>query len=126
MFVLVSCYYFLYCECKHINHLLLYSVVCSGSLRYPSSHSCVSLCVVALPTLGGQYPVFSTAPAAKLMEEGKVHAVEHLINPLAMQHPEHTTASPAAATVLPAVSTPPPFQVCSMTLLYVSQTHQDV
>lgn len=68
------------------------------------------LCAVALPTLGGQYPVFSAAPAAKLMEEGKVHTVEHLINPLAMQHPEHTTAT-AAATVLPAVSTPPPFQV---------------
>ncbi|XP_068582762.1 RNA-binding protein 47 isoform X6 [Cebidichthys violaceus] len=64
---------------------------------------------VALPTLGGQYPMFSTAPTAKLMEEGKVHTVEHLLNPLAMQHPEHTTAT-AAGTVLPAVSTPPPFQ----------------
>lgn len=68
------------------------------------------LCAVALPALGGQYPVFSAAPAAKLMEEGKVHTVEHIINPLALQHPEHTTAT-AAATVLPAVSTPPPFQV---------------
>ncbi|XP_034400666.1 RNA-binding protein 47 isoform X7 [Cyclopterus lumpus] len=64
---------------------------------------------VTLPTLGGQYPVFSTAPAGKLMEEGKVHTVEHLLNPLAMQHAEHTTAT-AAGTVLPAVSTPPPFQ----------------
>lgn len=74
---------------------------------------------VALQTLGGQYPVFSAAPAAKLMEEGKVHTVEHLINPLAMQHPEHTNAT--AATVLPAVSTPPPFQVCTMTMFNVSQ-----
>ncbi|XP_042340851.1 RNA-binding protein 47 isoform X5 [Plectropomus leopardus] len=73
---------------------------------------------VALPTLGGQYPVFSTAPAAKLMEEGKVHTVEHLINPLAMQHPEHTTATAAAATVLPAVSTPPPFQGRPITPVY--------
>ncbi|XP_067353019.1 RNA-binding protein 47 isoform X5 [Channa argus] len=72
---------------------------------------------VALPTLGGQYPVFSAAPAAKLMEEGKVHTVEHLINPLAMQHPEHTTAT-AAATVLPAVSTPPPFQARPITPVY--------
>ncbi|XP_071767492.1 RNA-binding protein 47 isoform X4 [Centroberyx gerrardi] len=72
---------------------------------------------VALQTLGGQYPVFSAAPAAKLMEEGKMHAVEHLINPLAMQHPEHTTA-PAAATVLPAVSTPPPFQGRPITPVY--------
>lgn len=70
----------------------------------------LSVCTVALPALGAQYPVFSAAPATKLMEEGKVHAVEHLINPLAMQHPEHSTA--AAASVLPAVSTPPPFQVC--------------
>ncbi|XP_056265136.1 RNA-binding protein 47 isoform X2 [Pseudoliparis swirei] len=60
-------------------------------------------------TLGGQYPVFSTAPAGKLMEEGKVHTVEHLLNPLAMQHADHTTAS-ANGTVLPADSTPPPFQ----------------
>ncbi|KAM9769878.1 RNA-binding protein 47 isoform 5-T10 [Menidia menidia] len=72
---------------------------------------------VALPALGAQYPVFSTAPAAKLMEEGKVHTVEHLINPLAMQHPEHTTAS-AAASVLPAVSTPPPFQGRPITPVY--------
>ncbi|XP_036948189.1 RNA-binding protein 47 isoform X6 [Acanthopagrus latus] len=73
---------------------------------------------VGLPTLGGQYPVFSTGPAAKLMEEGKVHTVEHLINPLAMQHPEHTTATAAAATVLPAVSTPPPFQGRPITPVY--------
>lgn len=76
---------------------------------------------MALPTLGGQYPVFSAAPAAKLMEEGKVHTVEHLINPLAMQHPEHTSATAAAAaaaTVLPAVSTPPPFQGRPITPVY--------
>ncbi|XP_059193827.1 RNA-binding protein 47 isoform X4 [Centropristis striata] len=72
---------------------------------------------VALPTLAGQYPVFSAAPTAKMMEEGKVHTVEHLINPLAMQHPEHTTAT-AAATVLPAVSTPPPFQGRPITPVY--------
>ncbi|XP_034714448.1 RNA-binding protein 47 isoform X5 [Etheostoma cragini] len=72
---------------------------------------------VALPTLGGQYSVFSTAPAAKLMEEGKVHTVEHLMNPLAMQHPDHTTAS-AAGTVMPAVSTPPPFQGRPITPVY--------
>lgn len=91
----------------------------SRTLDYLSAHFLISLNAVALPTLGGQYPVFSAAPAAaKLMEEGKVHTVEHLINPLAMQHPEHNSASAAAvaaaaaATVLPAVSTPPPFQVC--------------
>ncbi|XP_061685061.1 RNA-binding protein 47 isoform X3 [Syngnathoides biaculeatus] len=70
---------------------------------------------MALPTLAGQYPVFGAAPAAKLMEEGKVHAVEHLLNPLAMQHPEHA-AAPAAA-VLP-VSTPPPFQGRPITPVY--------
>ncbi|XP_060916008.1 RNA-binding protein 47 isoform X5 [Labrus mixtus] len=72
---------------------------------------------VALQTLGGQYPVFSAAPAAKLMEEGKVHTVEHLINPLALQHAEHTNAN-AAATVLPSVSTPPPFQGRPITPVY--------
>uniref|UniRef100_A0A3B4B0L8 RNA-binding protein 47 n=1 Tax=Periophthalmus magnuspinnatus TaxID=409849 RepID=A0A3B4B0L8_9GOBI len=72
---------------------------------------------MALPTLGGQYPVFSTAPAAKLMEEGKVHPVEHLINPLTMQHTEHSS-TPAATTVLPSVSTPPPFQGRPITPVY--------
>ncbi|KAM6972021.1 RNA-binding protein 47 isoform 2-T2 [Aplochiton taeniatus] len=71
---------------------------------------------MALSGLGGQYPMFSTAPAAKLMEEGKMHAVEHLINPMAMQH-EHPSA-PTAATVIPAVSTPPPFQGRPITPVY--------
>ncbi|CAL1601409.1 unnamed protein product [Knipowitschia caucasica] len=72
---------------------------------------------MALQTLGGQYPVFSAAPAAKLMEEGKVHSVEHLINPLTMQHTEHSS-TPATATVLPSVSTPPPFQGRPITPVY--------
>ncbi|XP_034045131.1 RNA-binding protein 47-like isoform X6 [Thalassophryne amazonica] len=72
---------------------------------------------VALPTLGGQYPaMFSAAPATKLLEDEKVHPVEHLINPLAMQHPEHTTTS--ATAVLPAGSTPPPFQGRPITPVY--------
>uniref|UniRef100_A0A3Q3LR66 RNA-binding protein 47 n=1 Tax=Labrus bergylta TaxID=56723 RepID=A0A3Q3LR66_9LABR len=73
---------------------------------------------MALQTLGGQYPVFSAGPAAKLMEEGKVHTVEHLINPLALQHAEHTNANAAAANVLPSVSTPPPFQGRPITPVY--------
>ncbi|XP_064200455.1 RNA-binding protein 47-like isoform X7 [Anguilla rostrata] len=72
---------------------------------------------VTLPTLGGQYPMFSSGPAAKLLEEGKMHAVEHLINPLAMQH-DHSTAAAATAAVLPAVSTPPPFQGRPITPVY--------
>ncbi|XP_066515041.1 RNA-binding protein 47 isoform X3 [Hoplias malabaricus] len=73
---------------------------------------------VALPALGTQYPaVFSAAPAAtKLVEEGKMHPVEHLINPLALQH--DPTAAPATATVIPAVSTPPPFQGRPITPVY--------
>ncbi|XP_053275681.1 RNA-binding protein 47 isoform X2 [Pleuronectes platessa] len=72
---------------------------------------------MALQTLGGQYPMFSTAPSAKMMEEGKVHTVEHLLNPLAMQHAEHTSAS-AAASGLPSVSTPPPYQGRPITPVY--------
>ncbi|XP_055014351.1 RNA-binding protein 47 isoform X2 [Boleophthalmus pectinirostris] len=72
---------------------------------------------MALPTLGGQYQVFSGAPAAKLMEETKVHSVEHIINPLTIQHPEHNS-TPAATTVLPSVSTPPPFQGRPITPVY--------
>ncbi|XP_038131579.1 RNA-binding protein 47 isoform X5 [Cyprinodon tularosa] len=73
---------------------------------------------VALPGLGAQYQVFSAAPTAKVMEEGKVHTVEHLMNPLTMQHPEHSAPTAAAATVLPAVSTPPPFQGRPITPVY--------
>lgn len=65
------------------------------------------ICLVTLPGLSAQYPaVFSAAPATKLMEEGKMHPVEHLINPLALQH------DPTAAS---AGSTPPPFQVLTCT-----------
>ncbi|XP_060720488.1 RNA-binding protein 47 isoform X2 [Tachysurus vachellii] len=69
-------------------------------------------------TLGAQYPtVFSAAPAAtKLVEEGKIHAVEHLINPLALQH-DHSAAQSTAA-VIPAVSTPPPYQGRPITPVY--------
>ncbi|XP_059409866.1 RNA-binding protein 47-like isoform X3 [Carassius carassius] len=72
---------------------------------------------VALPGLCAQYPaMFSAAPATKLMEEGKMHPVEHLINPLALQH--DPTAASATAAVIPAVSTPPPFQGRPLTPIY--------
>lgn len=62
--------------------------------------------LVAIPAIGAQYSMFQAAPAAKMMEDGKIHAVEHMINPIAVQQ------DPAsAAAVIPAVSTPPPFQV---------------
>uniref|UniRef100_A0A3P9H2E4 RNA-binding protein 47 n=1 Tax=Oryzias latipes TaxID=8090 RepID=A0A3P9H2E4_ORYLA len=90
-----------------------------NSLELPASVNPVGIKpgTMALPALGAQYQVFSPTPAPKLMEDGKVHTVEHLINPLAIQHPEHTTAA-AAATVLPAVSTPPPFQGRPITPVY--------
>ncbi|XP_010899710.2 RNA-binding protein 47 isoform X2 [Esox lucius] len=72
---------------------------------------------IGLQALGGQYQVFSTAQGAKLMEDGKMHhaAMEHLINPLALQH-DHNAQSTQA--VLPAVSTPPPFQGRPITPVY--------
>ncbi|XP_051993531.1 RNA-binding protein 47-like isoform X2 [Xyrauchen texanus] len=73
---------------------------------------------MVLPALGGQYPttMFSTGPATKFMEEGKMHPMEHLINPLALQH--DPTAAQATAAVMPAGSTPPPFQGRPMTPIY--------
>nr|XP_023685384.1 RNA-binding protein 47 isoform X3 [Paramormyrops kingsleyae] len=71
---------------------------------------------VPLPALGAQYPMFSASPAAKLMEDGKLHALDHLISPLPMQ-PDHT-APPGASAVMPAVSTPPPFQGRPLTPVY--------
>ncbi|XP_036827932.1 RNA-binding protein 47-like isoform X5 [Oncorhynchus mykiss] len=72
---------------------------------------------VGLQALGGQYPVFQ---GAKLMEEGKMHhSVEHLINPLALQH-DHTAQNTQA--VIPAVSSPPPYQGRPITPVY-TMTH---
>ncbi|TSO98547.1 RNA-binding protein 47 [Bagarius yarrelli] len=73
---------------------------------------------MTLPGLGAQYPaMFSAAPAAtKLVEEGKIHPVEHLINPLGLPH-DHP-AAPSSAAVIPAVSTPPPFQGRPITPVY--------
>ncbi|XP_033869170.1 RNA-binding protein 47-like isoform X5 [Acipenser ruthenus] len=71
---------------------------------------------VAIPGLSGQYSVFSAGPATKLMEDCKMHTMEHLINPLAVQHDPSCAAT--ATAILPAVSTPPPFQGRPITPVY--------
>lgn len=67
--------------------------------------------------------MFQAAPPAKMMEDGKIHAVEHIINPIAVQQDPASAAAAAAAAaaaVIPAVSTPPPFQVSSGSSQYSS------
>ncbi|XP_033869163.1 RNA-binding protein 47-like isoform X3 [Acipenser ruthenus] len=71
---------------------------------------------MAIPGLSGQYSVFSAGPATKLMEDCKMHTMEHLINPLAVQHDPSCAAT--ATAILPAVSTPPPFQGRPITPVY--------
>ena len=67
---------------------------------------------VAIPAIGAQYSVFQAAPAPKIIEDGKIHTMEHMISPIAVQpDPASAAAAAAAAAVIPAVSTPPPFQV---------------
>lgn len=61
---------------------------------------------VAIPAIGAQYSMFQAAPAPKMMEDGKLHAMEHMLSPIAVP-PDPASA----AAVIPAVSTPPPFQV---------------
>ncbi|XP_069487866.1 RNA-binding protein 47 isoform X2 [Ambystoma mexicanum] len=77
---------------------------------------------VAIPTLGGQYSVFQAASAAKLMEEGKIHAMDHMMSPLAVQtdpaNAAAVAAAAAAAAGMPSVSTPPPFQTRPLTPVY--------
>ncbi|XP_077135995.1 RNA-binding protein 47 isoform X5 [Ranitomeya variabilis] len=70
---------------------------------------------VAIPTIGTQYSVFQAATAAKLIEEGKLHGMEHMLNPITVQA---DPASAVAAAVLPSVSTPPPFQGRPITPVY--------
>lgn len=69
---------------------------------------------VAIPAIGAQYSMFQAAPAPKMIEDGKIHAMEHMISPIAVQPDPASAAAAAAAAaaaVIPAVSTPPPFQV---------------
>lgn len=70
---------------------------------------------VAIPAIGAQYSMFQAAPAPKIIEDGKIHTMEHMISPIAVQPDPATAAAAAAAAaahaVIPAVSTPPPFQV---------------
>lgn len=71
---------------------------------------------MAIPAISAQYSMFQAAPPAKMMEDGKIHTVEHIINPIAVQQDPASAAAAAAAAaaaVIPAVSTPPPFQVSS-------------
>ncbi|XP_062992490.1 RNA-binding protein 47 isoform X3 [Elgaria multicarinata webbii] len=75
---------------------------------------------VAIPTIGTQYSMFQAAPTAKMMEDGKIHAVEHIISPITVQQDPASAAAAAAAAagVIPAVSTPPPFQGRPITPVY--------
>ncbi|XP_053107436.1 RNA-binding protein 47 isoform X4 [Hemicordylus capensis] len=75
---------------------------------------------VAIPTIGTQYSMFQAAPAGKMIEDGKIHAVEHIISPIAVQQDPASAAAAAAAAaaVIPAVSTPPPFQGRPITPVY--------
>ncbi|XP_061440077.1 RNA-binding protein 47 isoform X4 [Rhineura floridana] len=74
---------------------------------------------VAIPAIGTQYSMFQAAPTAKMIEDGKIHAVEHLISPIAVQQdPASVAAAAAAAAVIPTVSTPPPFQGRPITPVY--------
>ncbi|XP_062899338.1 RNA-binding protein 47 isoform X6 [Mobula hypostoma] len=67
---------------------------------------------VAIPSIGTQYPVFQAAPGTKLMEENKMHPMEHVLNPIAVQ------TDPNGAPIIPSVSTPPPFQTRPITPVY--------
>ncbi|CAH2300064.1 RNA-binding 47 isoform X3 [Pelobates cultripes] len=78
---------------------------------------------LAIPTIGTQYSMFQAASAAKLIEEGKLHGMEHMINPIAVQTDPTGAAAAAAVAVMPSVSTPPPFQGRPMTPVYTMATN---
>uniref|UniRef100_UPI00398EFA26 RNA-binding protein 47 isoform X4 n=1 Tax=Pristiophorus japonicus TaxID=55135 RepID=UPI00398EFA26 len=67
---------------------------------------------VAIPSIGTQYQVFQAAPGTKLMEDSKMHPMEHVLNPIAVQTDLN------GATIIPSVSTPPPFQTRPITPVY--------
>ncbi|XP_032079634.1 RNA-binding protein 47 isoform X2 [Thamnophis elegans] len=76
---------------------------------------------VAIPTIGTQYSMFQATPATKVIDDGKIHAMEHIISPISVQQdPASAAAAAAVATgaVIPAVSTPPPFQGRPITPVY--------
>ncbi|XP_027692187.1 RNA-binding protein 47 isoform X3 [Vombatus ursinus] len=73
---------------------------------------------VAIPAIGAQYSMFQAAPAPKMLEDGKIHTMEHMINPIAVQPDPASAAAAAAAAIIPAVSTPPPFQGRPITPVY--------
>ncbi|XP_036618287.1 RNA-binding protein 47 isoform X2 [Trichosurus vulpecula] len=76
---------------------------------------------VAIPAIGAQYSMFQAAPAPKMLEDGKIHTMEHMINPIAVQPDPASAAAAAAAAaaaIMPAVSTPPPFQGRPITPVY--------
>ncbi|XP_018420325.1 PREDICTED: RNA-binding protein 47 isoform X3 [Nanorana parkeri] len=71
---------------------------------------------VAIPTMGSSpYSMFQ-ASAAKLIEEGKIHGMEHMMNPITLQADQVNAVTGAA--VMPSVSTPPPFQGRPITPVY--------
>uniref|UniRef100_A0A2D4GQ35 RNA-binding protein 47 n=1 Tax=Micrurus corallinus TaxID=54390 RepID=A0A2D4GQ35_MICCO len=76
---------------------------------------------VAIPTIGTQYSMFQATPATKVIDDGKIHAMEHIISPISVQQDPASAAAAAAVAagaVIPAVSTPPPFQGRPITPVY--------
>ncbi|XP_048220343.1 RNA-binding protein 47 isoform X3 [Perognathus longimembris pacificus] len=76
---------------------------------------------VAIPAIGAQYSMFQAASTPKMIEDGKIHTMEHMISPIAVQPDPASAAAAAAAAaaaVIPAVSTPPPFQGRPITPVY--------
>ncbi|XP_012666760.1 RNA-binding protein 47-like isoform X2 [Otolemur garnettii] len=74
---------------------------------------------VVIPAIGAQYPMYQAAPAPKMIEDGKIHTMEQVISPVAVQPDQASAAAATAATaVIPAVSTPPPFQGRPITPIY--------
>ncbi|XP_007945338.1 RNA-binding protein 47 [Orycteropus afer afer] len=72
---------------------------------------------VAIPAIGAQYSMFQAASAPKMIEDGKIHTMEHMISPITVQ-PDPASAAAAAAAIIPTVSTPPPFQGRPITPVY--------
>ncbi|XP_026531123.1 RNA-binding protein 47 isoform X1 [Notechis scutatus] len=92
------------------------------SLELPAvSSMAIKPGTVAIPTIGTQYSMFQATPATKVIDDGKIHAVEHIISPISVQQDPASAAAAAAVAagaVIPAVSTPPPFQGRPITPVY--------
>ncbi|XP_064820425.1 RNA-binding protein 47-like [Oncorhynchus masou masou] len=98
-----------------------YELVPSMELTASVNPLGIKPCTMGLQALGGQYPMFQAPPPYQVHTQPRTHRLLYLLSP--PLHPtRYTHTAQNTQTVIPAVSSPPPYQGRPITPVY-AMTH---